>query len=56
MAKDPVCGMQVDEKTATARSEYEGTIYFFCSEGCRQHFEEDPRKFIAQSADDWHRP
>ena len=28
MAKDPVCGMDVDEKKAAATSEYKGKTYF----------------------------
>ncbi len=37
MALDPICGMTVDE--ATARSgERDGTMYYFCSEHCRQKF------------------
>lgn len=47
MARDPVCGMQVDERNAAATLEYEGATYYFCSEGCRARFEEDPRRFIA---------
>ena len=27
MARDPVCGMDVDEKTAKHKSEYEGQAY-----------------------------
>ena len=30
MAKDPVCGMDVDIKTAPAKSEYKGKTYYFC--------------------------
>jgi len=56
MVKDPVCGMQVDEKTARARLEYEGTTYYFCSDGCKERFKEDPHKFIARSSIDWDRP
>ncbi len=29
MAKDPVCGMPVDEETAKLKSEYEGKTYYF---------------------------
>jgi YHS domain-containing protein len=29
MAKDPVCGMTVDEKKAAAKSEYMGKTYYF---------------------------
>jgi len=34
MAKDPVCGMEVDEKTPAATSEYKGKTYYFCDPGC----------------------
>lgn len=41
MALDPICGMTVDE--ATARSgERDGTMYYFCSEHCRQKFLSGP--------------
>lgn len=34
---DPVCGMEVDEKTAL-RSEKDGKTYYFCSSSCREKF------------------
>ena len=37
MAIDPICGMTVDEATAR-RAERDGTIFYFCSEHCRQEF------------------
>ncbi len=46
MAIDPVCGMEVDEKTAPAKTTYQGGTYFFCSETCKQDFEEDPERFV----------
>ncbi len=49
MLKDPVCGMQVDEKQAAAHEQYEGTTWYFCSEGCRKRFLEDPAKYVAQA-------
>jgi YHS domain-containing protein len=50
MAKDPVCGMDVDPKTATAKSEYEGQTYYFCSTGCKQSFDKDPKKYVGKAA------
>ena len=32
MAKDLVCGMSVDEKTAKFKSEHMGKTYYFCSQ------------------------
>ncbi len=49
MAKDPVCGMHVDEKTAAGRSHYRGITYYFCAPGCMQAFDEEPGKFISQN-------
>lgn len=48
MAKDPVCGMDVDEKTTTLKSEYKGQTYYFCSPGCKRSFEKEPGKYVGQ--------
>ena len=45
MAKDPVCGMEVDEKTAPAKSEHMGKTYYFCALGCKKAFDENPSKY-----------
>ena len=47
MTKDPVCGMDVDEKTATNKSEYKGQTYYFCSPGCKNTFDKEPGKYAA---------
>lgn len=46
-AKDPVCGMTVEEADAAATSEYKGTTYYFCSEDCKEEFDEDPESYAA---------
>lgn len=38
MAKDPVCGMYVDEKKAALKAEVRGKTYYFCSESCLRTF------------------
>lgn len=48
MARDPVCGMQVSEASAPAKTEYQGKTYFFCSQACKAVFERDPTKFQQQ--------
>lgn len=45
MAKDPVCGMEVDEKKAAGKSEYQGQTYYFCSSGCKAAFDKEPQKY-----------
>ena len=40
--KDPICGMDVDEKVAKKKglvAKKEGKEYFFCSENCKEKFE-----------------
>jgi YHS domain-containing protein len=46
MARDPVCGMDVDERTAAATAEYQGTTYYFCAPGCKKAFEKEPEKYV----------
>ncbi len=38
LAKDPVCGMFVDETTAELKATVGGKTYYFCSETCLQQF------------------
>lgn len=47
MAKDPVCGMQVNEVTAAAAMEYRGKTYYFCSPACKATFEKNPEKYAS---------
>jgi YHS domain-containing protein len=46
MAIDPVCGMQVEEKTAAATYEYQGKTYYFCAPGCKAAFVKEPEKYL----------
>ncbi len=50
LVKDPVCNMDVDPDTAAGKSEYQGTAYYFCAEGCKQSFDADPQKFLGGGA------
>ncbi|MCJ7423465.1 heavy metal translocating P-type ATPase [Candidatus Bathyarchaeota archaeon] len=38
MARDPVCGMYVDEETAVYKTVVDGKTYYFCSEQCMLTF------------------
>lgn len=49
MAKDPVCGMEVDEQKAAGKSEYKGRTYYFCSPGCKTAFDKEPEKYVGQA-------
>ena len=46
MAKDPVCGMDVDPHTATLKAEHNGVTYYFCAPGCRSKFIANPEKYL----------
>ncbi len=48
MAKDLVCGMEVDEGAAAATSVFGGKTYYFCAPGCKKQFDENPEKYVAK--------
>ena len=50
--KDPVCGMDVDPKTAVHKHEHEGETYYFCCEGCLTKFKADPAAHLNPPAKD----
>src|SRR5207302_8285055 len=47
MAKDPICGMLVEEGPHALSATLHGTRYFFCSEGCLVQFQA-PKKAFAR--------
>jgi len=47
MVKDPVCGMNVDEKTAGYTSEYMSKTYYFCNQMCKTTFDKNPAKYAS---------
>ncbi len=49
IGSDIVCGKLVDERKAAAEgrsSQHQGKAYFFCSEACKQQFDQDPGHYI----------
>jgi YHS domain-containing protein len=45
MVIDPICNMNVDEKTAEYVSMFKGIKYYFCSPLCKKIFDENPDKY-----------
>jgi YHS domain-containing protein len=45
MKKDPVCGMQVDEKKAPATSMHKGEHFAFCGQECKDKFDQNPERY-----------
>jgi P-type Cu+ transporter len=43
---DPVCGMRIDPDDAAATAEYEGKMYYFCSQVCHDAFVADPESYV----------
>ena len=46
MAIDPVCGMEVDERTTKDKASHENTTYYFCSKDCKDEFQASPEDYI----------
>jgi xanthine dehydrogenase accessory factor len=47
---DPVCGMTVDRASARHLAEHAGTVYAFCSIGCRSSFVREPHAYVGSGA------
>ncbi len=52
MPIDPVCGMEVSEEDAVATSDYKGQTYYFCSQDCKDTFDEDPEVYLGGTGED----
>jgi len=49
MAKDPVCGMEVDTTDpGTIKTEYRGKTYYFCATTCRDSFLKEPTHYAGR--------
>ncbi|MCK5328040.1 MAG: heavy metal translocating P-type ATPase [Candidatus Latescibacteria bacterium] len=46
MVRDPVCGMEIEEKNAAATSVFEGKTYYFCAESCKEKFDASPERIL----------
>jgi Cu+-exporting ATPase len=45
LARDPVCGMDVDPATAAASIEHDGRTIYFCCKRCLERFQADPERY-----------
>lgn len=54
MAIDPICDMEVNERTAKWTSDYQGKRFYFCAPGCKKTFEKDPAKWANKPAGGGH--
>ena len=47
---DPICGMKVDDKSAAGQSTFGEKIYYFCGQGCKKKFDQNPQQHASQKA------
>lgn len=52
MAKDPVCGMDVDPAKAAGTTLYKGETIYFCNVNCKKKFDADPEKYVKETKED----
>lgn len=45
-ALDVVCGMEIDPVHTKLHAEHRGEVYYFCSTVCKNHFVNDPQKYV----------
>ena len=50
LARDPVCGMEVDAEKIEHHAEHGGQAYYFCSAGCRTKFVAEPSRYLKPKA------
>lgn len=48
MKVDPVCGMKVDPGKGGPQAEFQGTLYYFCSDGCKSKFVKSPASYLGK--------
>ncbi|MEZ4588286.1 MAG: YHS domain-containing protein [Gemmatimonadales bacterium] len=49
--RDEVCGMEFEDSDAAAKSRFDGTVYYFCSERCKRMFKEHPDRYVVLGGD-----
>ena len=52
LVKDVVCGMVKPKDEMPFRSEYNGKIYYFCSEGDKKIFDSNPEHWIPREEEE----
>jgi YHS domain-containing protein len=46
--------MEVDEKNAAAKSEFNGEAYYFCSTNCKVAFDKNPQAYVDKNKSNAH--
>jgi Cu+-exporting ATPase len=48
--QDPVCGMEIEARSAFAKRGHMGQTFYFCSQACVDQFDRDPHRYVMTSA------
>ena len=54
MARDPLCGMEVDQSKTPYKIAYKGAIYYFCSNQCKEKFGKNPEYHLKHGLVEMH--
>ena len=46
MIIDPICKIELEEKKAKFKSDYQGKTYYFCCLSCKKKFDTNPKKYL----------
>jgi Cu+-exporting ATPase len=46
MGLDPVCKSEVNPMSAEAQAEYDGVVFYFCSQTCKEQFDREPLRYL----------
>ena len=49
IAKDLVCGMDVETASAAQHSEHKGQAYHFCGSKCKAKFDHNPELYLSKA-------
>jgi ArsR family transcriptional regulator, virulence genes transcriptional regulator len=49
IVRDPVCGMRISVSEAGDSIVYQEKDYYFCAQGCKEHFQHNTEQFIKNS-------
>jgi YHS domain-containing protein len=40
--------MEIDEQSAAGRSQFQGQTYYFCTQSCKDEFDQNPQQYANQ--------
>lgn len=56
LVHDETCGMTIESESAATSVQFQGKRYYFCTERCREKFEEHPEWYVKVEPEHTHAP